>query len=404
MPTVLHGGSVLDGTGAKPIRQGVVVIENGRIKAVGREADFGKNGWSGYEVIDVGGATIMPGLINCHEHLEVRHGYGTFQERAAQSTDWGLMRAVRNSLMALQEGCTTVRDVGSKPGVNFTVKRAIKVGLIIGPRVVTCGRPLGMTGGHGWQICQVVDGPEAVRQAARENLRDGADLIKCMASGGYVTQGTDAPWSPQYTIEEMRGAFEEAHKAGKKTTVHAHPPAAICAALEAGVDCIEHAGLVDRPTADLLAKRGIPVVPTLVESWDMAERGLELGRPQWLVEHSKNHLDTRLSIYKNLVDAGCKLATGTDVLGTVWREMEIMAMGGLSNMDVILAATRNGADICDLLSETGTLEQGKSADMVIVDGDPVADLAAMRRVRMTIMQGKVYRPADLAAATGRVPL
>jgi imidazolonepropionase-like amidohydrolase len=404
MPTVLRGGSVLDGTGAMPVKQGLVVIEDGRIQAVGREADFGKKDWAGYDVVDVGGATIMPGLINCHEHLEVRHGYGTFQERAAQSTDWGLMRAVRNCLMALQEGCTTVRDVGSKPGVNFTIKRAVKEGLIVGPRVVTCGRPLGMTGGHGWQICLVVDGADNVRQAAREQLREGADLIKCMASGGYVTQGTDAPWSPQYTVEEMRAAFEEAHKAGKKTTVHAHPPAAICAALEAGVDCIEHAGLVDRETAELLAKRGIPVVPTLVETWDMAERGLELGRPKWLVEHSKHNLDKRLGIYKNLVDAKCKLATGTDVLGTVWREMEIMAMGGLTNMQAILAATKNAAEVCDLQAETGTLEKGKWADIVVVDGDPVQDLKAMRQVKMTITQGKIYRPQDLAPATGRAPL
>jgi imidazolonepropionase-like amidohydrolase len=123
-----------------------------------------------------------------------------------------------------------------------------------------------------------------------------------------------------------------------------------------------------------------------------------------LVEHSKHGLDERLAVYKNLVDAGCKLATGTDVLGTVWREMQIMAMGGLSNMGAILAATRNGAEICDLLSETGTVEQGKWADMVVVDGNPVEDLAAMRRVKMTIVQGKVYRPEMLALAVGRAPL
>lgn len=404
MPKVLQGGNLLDGTGGAAIPRSTLVIEEGRIAEVGRQEDFGQREWTGYEVIDTSGSTVLPGLINCHEHLEVRHGYGSYQERAAQSIDWGYMRATRNALMAVAEGLTTVRDVGSKSLVNLTVKRAISEGMIVGPRVIACGQPLAMTGGHGAEICRVADGADAVRQAAREQLTKGADLIKCMASGGYISHGTDQPWSPQYSVAELAAAFEEAHNAGKRTTVHAHPPVAIRNAIEAGTDCIEHAALVDQPTAELIAEKGVYVVPTLVEHWDMADHGLEWGRPQWLVEHSREGLAERLEIYSHLVEAGCNLAVGTDVLGTVAREMELMVEGGLTPSQVITAATRNGAEVCGLLDETGTLEAGKHADVVVVGGDPLEDLGVLRDVKMTIVQGKPYKAGELAKATGRFPL
>jgi imidazolonepropionase-like amidohydrolase len=403
-PTVVRGGRLIDGTGAAPHEAGVVVIEEGKISAVGPEGDFDGRDWTGYTVIDAEGGTILPGLINCHEHLEVRHGYGSYQERAGQTIDWGYMRAARNALLALQEGLTTVRDVGSKGILNLTLRQAIEEGMIVGPRVVACGQPLAMTGGHGQGLCMIADGVDQVRAAAREQLLHGADLIKCMASGGYISKGIDQPESPQFTVEELRAAFDEAHSAGKLTTVHAHPPTAIRNAIEAGVDCIEHAALVDEPTAELLADRNIPVVPTLVEHWDMAEHGLEWGRPAWLVEHARGDREQRLMIYSRLVAAGCKLAVGTDVMGSIAREIELMAEGGLDNMAVLVAATRNGADVCGLGDRTGTLEAGKDADVLVVAGDPLEDLDALRHVQVVLKQGAAYRPASLAAATGRVPL
>jgi imidazolonepropionase-like amidohydrolase len=345
----------------------------------------------------------MPGLINCHEHLDERWGVGPYQVRATEPLTRKLLRAVRNALIALQEGTTTIRDAGGKEGLGLALKKEIAEGLIRGPRIVTCGEPIGMTGGHGWEVQIEADGPDEVRKAARKLLKAGADFIKLMASGGYIEPSKDQPWSAQLSEEEMRAAFEEAKKAGKKTTVHAHPPVAIRAAIAAGVDCIEHGGLMDRETAELMAREGIFLVPTLAESWVIAERGLELGRPAWLVEASRKHMG-KSQTPKLAAQAGIKMAVGTDVAASMAKEMELMQEGGLSAMEVLVAATRNGAELCDILEETGTLEVGKSADVVVIDGNPLKDMRDMRRVDLVFKQGQMYRPADLAKATGIYPL
>jgi len=224
-----------------------------------------------------------------------------------------------------------------------------------------------------------------------------------MASGGYIEQSKDQPWSPQLDEAEMRAAFVEAKKAGKKTTVHAHPPVAIKAAIAAGVDCIEHGGLMDRETAELMARKGIFLVPTLAESWVMAEQGLELGRPVWLVEASRKHMGKSQTL-KLAVQAGVKMAVGTDVAASMAKEMELMQEGGLGAMEVLVAATRNGAELCDILDETGTIEVGKSADVIVIDGNPLKDMRDMCKVDLVFKQGQMYHPADLAKATGTCPL
>lgn len=401
---VLRGGTLIDGTGAEPIRDSVVQFEDGKITAVGSVRDFGESGLDGAEVIDVTGQTVMPGLINCHQHLDNRHGYGSYQSRAAQSLPYLVARAARNALLDLQEGVTTIRDVASRFGTNLELKKAINDGMLLGPRVVACGQPIAMTGGHGWELCIEADGVDAVRAAARKLLKSGADLIKCMASGGFISIGVDQPWSPQLTLEEMRAAFDEAHKAGKPTTVHAHPPQAIKWAVEAGVDCIEHGALMDQETAELLANRGIYLVPTLGESYVIAHRGAEYGRPAWLSELCRAKLEERSSRFGYAVAAGVKMAVGTDVIGTMAEEMRLMVEGGLSPMDVIVAATRNGAEVCQLLDQTGTVETGKWADIIVIDGDPLTDLSALERVKLVFKEGVLYRPELLAAATGKHPL
>jgi imidazolonepropionase-like amidohydrolase len=400
----LRKATLIDGTGREPIANAVIVVDGEKIAAVGQEGQVTQPPG---EVINLAGKTVLPGLLNMHEHLELRRGLGAWQEKVAQSDNWAMMRAVRNALLCLQEGVTTVRDLGSRRDLNLALKRGIEEGMIIGPRMVTCGQPLVMTGGHGWEICTEADGPDEARKAARQQLKAGADLIKAMASGGYISYikpGQDQPWSSQLTVEEMRAAFEEAKKAGKKTTVHAHPPAAIRAAIEAGVDCIEHGVLLDKETAELMASKGIFLVPTLAESWEMAEHGLELGRPAWLVEASKAELDSRLERFAYAVDAGVKIAMGTDVAGSPAREIELMAKGGLSSMEAIVAATRNGAELIDMGDQIGTIEAGKLADLTVVDGNPLEDLLDLAKVELVFKGGTLYRPQYLAMATGRYPL
>jgi imidazolonepropionase-like amidohydrolase len=402
----LKNGLLIDGSGQDPIPNAVVLIKGDRIEAVGPLAEFDPATLADadHEVIDVGGKVLMPGLINCHEHLDERWGVGPYQVRAVEPLTRKILRAVRNALLALQEGTTTIRDAGGKEGLGLALREEIAGGLILGPRIVTCGEPIGMSGGHGWEIQIEADGPDEVRKAARKLLKAGVDFIKLMASGGHIERTKDQPWSPQLSEEEMRAAFVEAKKAGKKTTVHAHPPVAIKAAMAAGVDCIEHGGLMDRGTAELMAQEGIFLVPTLAEGWVMAHRGLELGRPAWLVESSRERRESRRKRFGLAAQAGVKMAVGTDVAGSMAKEMELMQEGGLGAMEVLVAATRNGAELCDILDETGTLEAGKSADVIVIDGDPLKDMQDMSKVDLVFKGGKMYRPADLAKATGLYPL
>jgi len=406
MATVLKNGILIDGLGQDPISNGFVVIKGDKIEAVGPLTEFDPAAFKGpdHEVIDVGGKVIMPGLINCHEHLSDRWGKGPYQERAVQPITWKLLRSVRNALLALQEGVTTVRDLASRESTSLVMRKGVAEGMIVGPRIVTCGQPIAMTGGHGWELCIEADGPDEVRKAARKLLKAGVDIIKLMASGGHIDPSQDLPWSPQLGEEEMRVAFEEAKKAGKKTTVHAHPPAAIKAAIAAGVDCIEHGGLMDKEAAELIAREGVYLVPTLGEGWEIAHRGEELGRPAWLIESCKKRLDSRMGTFKLPVKAGVKVAVGTDVAGSMALEMSLMQQGGLSAMEVLVAATRNGAELCDLLDETGTLEVGKSADVIVIDGNPLKNMEDVSKVDLVFKEGKMYRPAELAKVTGISPL
>lgn len=402
--TVLKGGTLIDGSGAAPVPRSVVVMEGERIARVGVESDFGSSLASLGEVIDVSGKTVLPGLINGHEHLVNRWGAGTFQERAAQDTHYIILRAARNCLTSLQEGVTTVRDCSGRFPTNLVVRQAVNEGMLIGPRVFTTGQAIAMTGGHADENAFVADGIDAVRKAARTLIRRGVDIIKCMASGGYVTQGRDAPWTSQLSAEEMRPAFDEAHRAGRPTTVHAHPPQAIRFAMEAGVDCIEHAGLLDQPTAELMAAKGIYLVPTLGESWVMAERGLELGRPKWLVDASKGHLDKRMDHFRHAVRAGVKCGAGTDVIGDLATEMALMMQGGMTAMGVIESATRINAEILQRADQFGTVTAGKMADVIVIDGNPLADINAFRSVRLVFKGGRLFHPEVLAQGTGKTPL
>lgn len=406
MLTVVKGGLLIDGSGHDPIPNAVVVVKGDTIEAVGPTGEFDSTVLEGRdnEVIDADGKVILPGLINAHQHLDNRWGKGSFQERAAQPITWLLLRATRNALLDLQEGVTTVRDLASSQGTSLSMKKAIAEGMIVGPRVVTCGQPISMTGGHGWELCIEADGADEVRKAARTLLKAGADIIKVMASGGYVDPAKDLAWSPQMSEKEMRAAFYEAKKAGKKTTAHAHPPAAIKAAIAAGVDCIEHGALLDRETAELMAEEAIFLVPTLGESWEIADRGVELGRPAWLIELCQGKLESRLQTFELPVRAGVRMAVGTDVAGSMALEMELMQRGGLSAMEVLVAATRHGAELCGLADQIGTLEVGKSADLIVIDGNPLEDIREISKVGLVLKKGKMHRPTDLAKATGVHPL
>lgn len=392
--------TLIDGTGRAPLRDAAILVEGERVKAVGHQAEFGSR-MQDAEVHDLGGRTVLPGLINAHEHLLWRRGYGGFEERVVrQPAGKLLLKGFGHALVSLLEGVTTVRDVGSKEGMAIAMRDAINAGQAHGPRIITAGAPIAITGGHGYGAVKVANGVTEVRRAARENLKAGADLIKLMASGGFVARGFDQPTSQQFSYEEMCAAFEEAHKAGKRTTVHCHPPVAIKTAIRAGVDCIEHGGLIDQETAELIAKTGRYIVPTLTSLRMEIERGHEMGRPAWLTEVCKQRLPGQKRTFRALMDAGCRIVAGVDSLGDLQMEIGYMVDEGMPPMRAIQAATSVAAECLGVADQVGTLEPGKYADLIAIDGDPLQDIRATRRVALTVKGGVLYQPDQLRKAIG----
>ena len=401
--TILRGGMLVDGTGADPVPNGAIAFEDGRIVALGSVADFGESGFKDAEVLDVQGKTVMPGLVNCHQHLDQRHGWYTLPVRAVQPQAYSIARAVRNCLLDLQEGVTTIRYIDYKQVNSVPLRKAIADGIILGPHIVSCGPPVAMTGGHAWYICIEADGADAVRQVVRRLIKEDVDVVKLIARGGYP-RNEKQPWLPQFTAEEMQAAFEEAHKAGKLTTINAHSPLGIRMAVEAGVDCIEHGGRLDPQSAELLARKGIWLVPTLGENWMTAFHGEELKLPQWQIDKSREGWSEQMQVFRYAVAAGVKMPVGTNMWPPFVKEMELMVEGGMSRRDVLVSATQYGAQACGLGDKTGTLEPGKWADVIVLEGNPLQDLKALSRIKMVYKEGTLYRPEALAAGTGRYPM
>ena len=241
MRTHITYGTIIDGTGSAPQTGLAVGLEDGHIKAVAAAGQFGSD-WSGpdVQVIDATGQTIIPGLINMHDHLAMRDLIGNPIWVVEAGVVELTLNAVRNSLTALRRGWTTIRDLGAPFGIGLKMRDLIAAGRLPGPRVVACGAPIVVTGGHGWPICLEADGPDAVRQAARQQLKEGADYIKVMASGDPHAMPGFEQTIPEMSLPEIRAAFEEAQLRGKPTATHCMGTIALANVLEAGVDTVEH--------------------------------------------------------------------------------------------------------------------------------------------------------------------
>lgn len=401
MRTLITDALLIDGIGNAPQPATTIEIVDGRIGRIGSRADFGEKLPDANEVIDAQGRAVVPGLINAHEHITWRRGYGSFAERVGQVPAEVLQaRGVGHCLVSLVEGVTTIRDLGAKDKTSLMLKRAVADGSVIGPRMFTCGQVLVMTGGHAHYAGKMADGVDQVRLAARTLLLEGADLIKMMASGGFVAVDRDLPTSPQYTVEEMRAAFDEAKDQGKRTTVHCHAPEGMRRAAEAGVDCIEHAGFLDTPTADLLAAKDIYVDPTLNALHSIIRHGAQFGRTPTDIERSKARIEQSWKSFQIAVEAGLKICAGVDALGSLFEELELFVEGGLSPLQAITAATKTNAEVLGADDELGTLTPGKHADLLIIDGNPAVQINDLRNIDVTIKGGETYQPATLMKAIG----
>ena len=393
-PLLVRDVALVDGTGAAARPGTSVLCSGGRIEWIG--PDDQAPSVSDHAVVHGGGRHLLPGLINAHVHLSSDASPDLAAQVAEDSVPLATLRAATMAALTLQTGVTTVRDCGAASGIVLDLAKAIDSGLVPGPRVVAAGRVITMTGGHGHFIGREADGVDAVRRAVRAEIKEGADFIKVMATGGVLTHGVD-PNHVALLPDELRVVAEEAHNSGRRATTHAIGNAGIRNALLAGIDSIEHGMHLDDDTLQLALDRGAFLVPTLLAVSRIVEAGVANGVPAWVVEKAEDQLQHSRESFVAAVRSGMKIAAGTDA-GTPFNphedladELALMVGLGLSPMQAIVAATRNAAENLDVLHAVGTVEVGKRADLVLVDGDPTADITAVSRVVLVAKDGVVVR-------------
>ena len=388
MTVAYRAARVFDGVSEHAIEDGAVLVEDGRILSLGPAAGLP----AGAEITDLGDVTLLPGLIDAHVHLVWSASAEPHEVVERESRALTALRCANNAALHLRAGVTTVRDVGSTDGLAIEVGRAVQLGILPGPKVVAAGRAIAMTGGHGWFLGREADGAEAVRHAAREEMKAGATCIKLMASGG-VYGHAEEPGSPQLTVEEMRAGVEETHKAGRKVAAHAYSVEAVGNALDAGVDSIEHGSFIDRDTAGRMRESGTYLVPTMSVYRAMSERGPELGAPEYIRRKTAEVLKASREAFRVALEAGVPVAAGTDCgapghpHGTLPEELMLMVESGASPIQALRFGTSAAADLLGLGDEVGSLEPGKRADLLAVDGDPTSEILALRGVRMVLRDG-----------------
>ncbi|MCZ6670826.1 MAG: amidohydrolase family protein [Acidobacteria bacterium] len=404
-PTVIRAGTLIDGTGSAPVKNVLIVVEKGRITAVGKNVEIPAD----HRLIDLSGQTVLPGFIDAHVHLVGRHiGEGEDWENSAvrDLPQEGAIRGVRNARLTLEAGFTTVRNVGADHYSDIALRNMIDEGVVPGPRMLAAGHSLGITGGH----CDnnayipgildpgegqgIADGPWEIVKEVRLQVKRGADVIKFCATGGVLSEG-DAVGIQQYTAEEMRALVEEAHLTGRRVAAHAHGNAGIKVAVKAGVDSIEHGSELDREAISLFRRHGTYLVPTLMAQ-EAVERQAKEGIITGLRAEKAIYIAPRArKSFRLAVDGGVKIALGSDAgvfaHGTQGREFVLMVENGMGPMQAIVAGTRSAADLLGLLAEIGTVETGKVADLVAVAGDPLRDISLVTHPVFVMHDGTVYR-------------
>jgi len=385
--TVVKGALVIDGTGRTPIEGGAVLIEDGRIRAVGRAADIAVP--EGAAVIDRGAETILPGLVDAHTHLSIipglGHQIGQLRSNAAQAA----LRAIPNMRTDFLSGVTTMRVVGEEHFLDIDIKAAVNAGRIPGPRLLVATRPIAARHGHGTAVT-ASDGPEEIRRHIRENLAAGADLIKYFATGG-TSSARAAADTCFYSPEEIRLIVEEAHRDGRPAAVHAHGGPAIRYSVEAGVDTIEHGKLATAADLELMRNAGTWLVCNHAIAFhpDGIEKG-DGGNPQ-IMAKLKISRERSPGTFRLALNSGVRWALGTDSMhGLLWFEAQKAVDFGATAGQALAAVTRDAAEAIGLKDSVGTLEPGKHADLISVRGNPLAEIGALRNVGLILKGGVRY--------------
>jgi imidazolonepropionase-like amidohydrolase len=377
-------------TGSETVADGVVVLGDHGLEWAGPAAEL-PSGYASRPRTDYPGATILPGLIDCHVHLGFDGGPDPAARMRTGTDEQQLVLMLRNARDLLGVGVTTARDLGARAYLDVVVREAIDAGLARGPRMVVAGPPVTVTGGHCWFMGGEADSEGDLRRIVRTHHKHGADLIKVMATGGFMTSGS-APWYAQFTAAELAVIVAEARRVGKPVAAHAHGLEGIRRATEAGVATIEHCSWVtetnerefSEPVAAQLAERGIAVCPTInVNAPYVAElTGITVG------EHVRRMYEMGIRIIAG-TDAGIDNTPHHQYAGGL---AAMVALLGFSPAEVIAMATTEAASALGLGAVTGRLAPGYDADLIVVDGDPLADIAALGRLRRVVARGRDYVP------------
>lgn len=408
---VIHAGRVIDGTSTQVRGRTTIRIQGDRIVSIA-------DGWSEpgrAEVVDLRAFTVLPGLIDMHTHIT---GEGTADSLVKSVTLTATDLAVESTVYArktLDAGFTTIRNLGSDGGADISLRRAIDLGMVPGPRIWTARSSLSITGGHSdtgglrpelgiestW-MHGIVDSPDEARKAVRYQHKYGANVIKFTATAGVLSIAGSGDVQ-QFSDDEMQAIVETSHLLGLKVAAHAHGKRGLEAAIRAGVDSIEHGTYADDETFALFRRHGTYLVPTILAGKTVAELAAKPGHFHPLVQAKAATIGPLIQeMFQRAHAAGVKIAFGTDsgvsTHGENAREFAYMVEAGMKPIDAILSATRNAADLLGAADRVGSIQPGRFADLIAVAGDPIADITELQRVRFVMKGGRVHRGP---AAIGR---
>jgi imidazolonepropionase-like amidohydrolase len=397
--TVIHAGRLLDVKTGKMLTNQAITIEGDKIAGIGPATATAP---SGATVIDLPNATVLPGLIDAHTHVTYDPNFG-YQELGVSLMKQA-MTGVKNARTTLLAGFTTIRNVGADGYSDVALRDAIDAGWTPGPRILASGPALGITGGHcdsnllpydyHFKAEGVADGVAGVQAKVRETIKYGADVIKFCATGGVLSKG-DNPQASQYTMEEMKTLIADAHRLGRKVAAHAHGAEGIRWASEAGVDSVEHGSYIDDAGIAALKKNGTYLVPQFFLSDWMVENAQRIGLPEMYLSKEREIRKIYDRNISKAIAAGVKIAYGTDAAvyphGLNAKDFAYYVKAGMTPLQAIQTATVNDADLLGWSDKVGSIDAGKWADIIAVDGDPLKDVATLEHVKFVMKGGEVFK-------------
>jgi imidazolonepropionase-like amidohydrolase len=416
--TVVRNGQLIAGTGAAPVHDGVLVLVDGRITYAGPADEAPR--LQPDRQIDARGGTIMPGLVEAHFHPTYFNVAALEDLDIKYPVEYVTLLAAANARLALECGYTAARSGGSLFNIDVWLKKAIESDITLGPRLAASGREIcGVGGLMDWNpdfrkigmegLVLLINGPVEARAAVRKLVKDGVEWVKTYPTGDAAAPDTNDHHTLCMTFEEMHAVVQTAHNHGLKVTGHCRATEGIKNALRAGYDTLEHGSFVDDEALNLLLERNTPVVPALYFELASIERGKEFGMPQRVIDGHKETLEGGIKSARRILKSGGRLGLGGDY-GFAWTPHGMYAKEltffvkyvGFSPLEVITCATKTGAEIMGRETEFGTLEEGKLGDVLVVDGDVLADISLLedRKRFLAVLQGGVVKAGRLLGVPG----